>query len=62
MRHRHQILIRFVQDEDRYILRSHDIVRNTHAKKLVMLGGETCDIFHSRIRNKTCQEACHVRW
>ena len=38
MRHRHQILIRFVQDEDRYILRSH--VRNTHAKKLVMLGGK----------------------
>ena len=50
---------RFVQDEDRYILRSH--VRNTHAKKLVMLGGETCDIFRSCIRNKMCQGACYVR-
>ena len=25
-------------------------------KKLVMLGGETCDISHSRLHNKTCQE------
>ena len=25
-------------------------------KKLAMLGGETCDISHSRLHNKTCQE------
>ena len=30
-------------------------------KKFVMLGGETCDIFRSCIRNKMCQGACYVR-
>ena len=30
-------------------------------KKFVMLGGVTCDIFRSCIRNKMCQGACYVR-
>ena len=31
-------------------------------KKLVMLGGETCDISQSRIQNKKCQELFILGW
>ena len=31
-------------------------------KQAILLGGETCDISNSRIRNKMCQGTCYVGW
>ena len=31
-------------------------------KQAILLGGETCDISYSRIRNKMCQGTCYVGW